>query len=115
MSWIDPEIERPWRKVMRDDALKLGEMRVGRVGVRQVVVTRSAVGIRIFRNLCPHAGAPLSGGYLKENMIVCPRHHWSFRAEDGHCPEHPIYTLRRFEVRVEDGWILAQEEEEEIW
>lgn len=112
---MEPEFERPWRKILRADAIRVGEMRVARVGTRQVVVASTPTGVHVFRNHCPHAGAPLSGGKLTEDTITCPRHRWEFQLEDGHCPAHPIYTLRRFEVRVEDGWIFAQEEEEEIW
>lgn len=115
MDWMEEESERPWRKVLRSDAIRMGEMRIARVGARQVVVASTPAGVRVFRNHCPHAGAPLSGGKLTDSTIECPRHRWEFRLDDGSCPEHPIYTLRRFEVRVEEGWILAQEEEEEIW
>lgn len=115
MSWMDEEIDLPWVKVLSEASLGVGEMRLGRVGIRQVVVVRTAKEIRIFRNACPHAGAPLSGGKLSENMLMCPRHRWEFDVRDGSCPEHPLYSLRAYNVRVKDGWILAQEAEQEIW
>lgn len=107
--------DRPWHKLIQVDALAVGQLRVARIGVRKVVITRTDSGIRVYNNVCPHAGAPLSGGRLDGEQLICPRHQWAFNVNDGHCPEHPIYSLRGYSVRVEDGWIFAQEREEEIW
>ena len=90
-------------------------MRLARVGVRQVVVAETRGGYRVFRNACPHAGAPLSAGNYTKGVIECPRHHWRFDVMTGSCDEHPLYALRLYETRVDDGWILAREADEEIW
>lgn len=116
MQFWDDDVERPWHKLMKDEQIANGQVRLGRIGIRQVVVTRTAMhGVRVFNNRCPHAGAPLSGGRLQGDLLICPRHHWEYSVGDGSCAEHPLYALQPYQVRIEDGWILAQEREEERW
>ena len=35
---------------------------------------------------CPHAGAPMAGGWIDGDCVVCPVHAWSFRLTDGALP-----------------------------
>lgn len=35
---------------------------------------------------CPHAGAPMAGGWIDHDCVVCPRHSWQFRLSDGKLP-----------------------------
>ncbi|MDB6094677.1 MAG: putative Rieske-type ferredoxin [Verrucomicrobia bacterium] len=34
-------------------------------------------------NTCPHAGAPLSDGYIKGCIVSCPWHGWDFDVTTG--------------------------------
>jgi nitrite reductase/ring-hydroxylating ferredoxin subunit len=50
---------------------------------------------------CPHQGAPMEGGFLKEaGRISCPRHGYRFDLVTGACDEHPEVTLRVYPVEV---------------
>lgn len=115
MSLLDDTSAIAWTKLVREDAIAEGELRLARMGVRQVFVTKEGGTLRVFKNACPHAGAPLSGGHAVDGFVVCPRHQWQFRLSDGSCPAHPIYSLRGYDVKVEDGWVWASEGVEEIW
>lgn len=115
IDWTDGADEPQWQRLAQVERIRDGEMHVARIGVRQVVVTQSSGRYGVFRNACPHAGAPLSGGIYQDGWIECPRHRWKFNVHDGSCPEHPLYSLRRYETKVEEGWIWARELEEEIW
>lgn len=115
MDWDDHPEEAPWERVLKVDKLGANQLRVARIGIRQVVVAEAQGRYYVFRNACPHAGAPLSGGTYREGMIECPRHRWKFDVRSGACPEHPIYALRTYETKVEEGWIYAREAEAEIW
>ena len=35
---------------------------------------------------CPHMGAPLHRGEIKDGLVICDRHQLSFRLTDGTCP-----------------------------
>ena len=49
---------------------------------------------------CPHMGAPLSLGDVRNGTVICDRHLWAFRLADGVCPETPHLKARTFDVRV---------------
>lgn len=53
-------------------------------------------------NRCPHAGAPLSMGFLEGGEVTCPLHMWGFDVRTGECLTDPDWaSLRRYAVRVE--------------
>lgn len=38
---------------------------------------------RVYRNVCPHRGARLSGGTLERGVLTCPWHHSQFDIRTG--------------------------------
>ncbi|MGQ9605163.1 MAG: Rieske (2Fe-2S) protein [Thermogutta sp.] len=56
-------------------------------------------------DLCPHMGDSLSAGQLWDGAIICPRHMWAFRLNDGVCEDVPTLRASLYEVRVVDGAI----------
>lgn len=73
-----------------------------------VVLVRTARGWSAFEDRCPHAGAPLSAGLLRDGVIVCAWHGWRFDAATGACPMFPgaPAPVRR-DVKVEGGRVLV--------
>ncbi len=58
---------------------------------------------------CPHQGAPLSGGLLKDaEHIVCQRHGYHFDLKTGACRDFPEYTLKVYPVRIEGDDVLVE-------
>lgn len=37
----------------------------------------------VLTNTCPHAGAPMSEGWVQNGCAICPRHCWAFDLKDG--------------------------------
>ena len=59
-------------------------------------------------NRCPHAGAPLSLGFLEEGKVTCPLHMWSFDVRTGECLTDPDRSsLTTYAVRVEGDTIVV--------
>jgi nitrite reductase/ring-hydroxylating ferredoxin subunit len=58
---------------------------------------------------CPHAGAPLSSGMLRDGHVVCCWHGWTFEPSSGQCTNvswaPPVGV---HEVRVIDGRVLVK-------
>jgi nitrite reductase/ring-hydroxylating ferredoxin subunit len=53
-------------------------------------------------NRCPHAGAPLSMGFLEGAEVTCPLHMWGFDVTTGECLTDPDWApLEMVEARVE--------------
>ncbi len=104
-----------FQRVCRVEQVKTGELRTAFYGTKRVVLTRVADAIRAFSNACPHAGSPLSGGRIRDDCVVCPRHGWRFRVSDGSCPDQPLYELRLYLVEERDGEVWVKPAVEEIW
>ena len=51
-------------------------------------------------NVCPHAGAPLSQGFIDNGRLTCPWHGWSFPLSPVDPPRDGIL---RYTVTIEDG------------
>ena len=57
---------------------------------------------------CPHMGAPLGLGDVRDGKVICDRHLWSFRLSDGECTEAPRLKAKTFETRVVDDEIQVK-------
>lgn len=80
-----------------------------------LVVTHDGERIAIFNvdgqyyaisEMCPHAGGPLSEGYVSGTSVMCPWHGWTFDL----CPnaDPPNDGVVRYRVKVEDSAILIE-------
>ena len=84
-----------------------------------IVAYRDSENIIVFKDLCIHRGAALSGGTVQDGCITCPYHGWTFNQE-GSCvkipslPEKskipPNWKITKFDVREEFGlvWIIFE-------
>ena len=52
---------------------------------------------------CPHMGASLGLGDVRDLRVICDRHGWAFRLADGQGIDAPDFTAEVFETRVQDG------------
>jgi nitrite reductase/ring-hydroxylating ferredoxin subunit len=59
--------------------------------------------------MCPHAGGPLSEGYVSGTSVMCPWHGWTFDL----CPSNPDINdgVTRYKVSVEGNDILLESPE----
>jgi NAD(P)H-dependent nitrite reductase small subunit len=55
---------------------------------------------------CPHRGAPLSEGILKDDKVLCSWHCFDFNLKTGACEVVPELRVETYEVKVEDGAIF---------
>jgi len=82
-----------------------GEGRGYTVNGRLIAIFNDAGDFRATDDLCPHMGAPLSGGYILDGAVVCPWHAWRFCINDGGWTDNPELKIDVFELRVEDDEI----------
>jgi nitrite reductase/ring-hydroxylating ferredoxin subunit len=60
-------------------------------------------------DVCPHAYALLSTGWVSEGAVECPLHGARFELKTGRCVSTPPYdAIRAYEVRVEGGDIFVK-------
>jgi 3-phenylpropionate/trans-cinnamate dioxygenase ferredoxin subunit len=80
------------------------------VGRRTIAVVRSGDAFFAIEDVCTHDGAPLTGGEIEGNEIICPRHGARFCLRTGEALTPPAYEpVRVFETKIENGrlWVHA--------
>ena len=83
-----------------------GRMRSCRVGERELVVCHTRDGVFAVDNICTHALARMSEGYLKGTRITCPLHGATFDVRTGAVLGGPAtMPLAAYQTRVVDGMI----------
>jgi nitrite reductase/ring-hydroxylating ferredoxin subunit len=60
-----------------------------------------------FSRYCPHEGADLSCGFLKDEQLVCPWHNLVFDLGTGASPCKSLPVLRHFPCEVRDGHVIV--------
>ena len=59
--------------------------------------------------VCPHMGGQLGpGGKIKDGVITCSWHGWSYSAETGEGVRAMGHSIDTYEVKVEDGNVLVK-------
>lgn len=105
-------------RLCRLDELKPGGSRgfdAENTGVDTVFAVRRGDEVRVYRNLCPHAGARLE--YRKDRFlspdgkhIVCYAHGAVFDPDTGVCTDGPCLgqSLEAVPCLIESGWIWIE-------
>lgn len=107
-DWDDEPADEPepvFHKTLAVARLVEGRGQVAFAGTTRVALFRVKGEIHAIRNACPHAGAPLSGGSCRGELVTCPRHGWLFNLRTGACLTQAMYALKTYPVRVEDGFV----------
>ena len=74
----------------------------------EVVVVKVEETVYAFENNCPHQHfSLLHQGSLEDCSITCPMHGWTFDLKSGNST-NGNGRLRRFDVKVSDGWIWIE-------
>jgi 3-phenylpropionate/trans-cinnamate dioxygenase ferredoxin subunit len=100
-SWIDAGLE---------ENLAEGQTKSIAVGRKMIAVVRSGGAYFAIEDVCTHDGAPLTGGEIEGDEIICPRHGARFCLRTGEALTPPAYEpVRVFATKVENGhlWVRA--------
>lgn len=75
--------------------------RIIEIDGKRLLLCRSAAGIRVFDEMCPHQLLSLEGARVRGNFIMCPHHGARFSLEDGKSLSTLTPNgLRLFEARI---------------
>src|SRR5262249_19310328 len=75
--------EGSWHKVATLSDIGPGEMKQVRIGPRYVALYNVAGTIYATDDICTHADASLSEGYLESDVVECPLHQGRFHVPSG--------------------------------
>jgi len=71
----------------------------------EIALFRDQGKVYALRDRCPHQGAPIHHGHIREGYVVCPHHGWNFRLTDGSFSHNEMVRIKTFPVIEEDGII----------
>jgi nitrite reductase (NADH) small subunit len=79
-------------------------------GHRTIAVFRIGNDFFAINNTCPHKGAALCDGEIivKERVVRCPWHHWSWRLHDGRLESDPRQSVRTYPVAVDGDELILR-------
>lgn len=91
-----------------DDAFAEGAMHEAEVAGRKILVARVGGTCRAVAATCPHAGASLGQGVLRDGVVICPWHKAAFSMATGALVEPPaVDPVESFPLRVADGRLMV--------
>jgi len=100
--------EASWHKVATMAEIGPGEMKQVRVGPRYVALYNVAGTVYATDDICTHADASLSEGYLEGDIVECPLHQGRFHVPTGKAMGAPVTVdIATFQVRIEGADILV--------
>lgn len=77
---------------------------------KSICVTRLENGdVMAFSRYCPHEGADLAYGVLKEGQVKCPFHNLSIDPATGNSPCQSLKSLKVYGVDIKDGKVKVLE------
>ena len=81
-------------------------MRSFELAGREIVLCRTRDGVFALDNICTHAYARMSEGYLRGSRLICPLHGGSFDLESGCALGSPaMKRLTTYPTRIVEGMI----------
>ena len=98
-----------WTKVARLADLEPEYPTRIKIGERELALCLVENEVFAIENVCSHAFALLSDGYLEGHEIFCPLHGGSFDVRNGEAIAAPCTTdLSVFPTRVEEGEVFVK-------
>ncbi len=90
----------------KHEVARVGELVEGRTKLVRVLgaelgLFRVGTEYRAYRNLCPHAAAPVCGGRVTGTVLRCPWHGWEFDLRTGAGLSNPAARLQSYPVEVQ--------------
>lgn len=81
-------------------------------GGKNFIVTRVNGELRAYRNLCKHQYLVMENCDVDEDSLMCPYHTVRYYLATGEVKDDSgfmgIDALIRYDVRVEDGWVVLE-------
>jgi nitrite reductase/ring-hydroxylating ferredoxin subunit len=75
---------------------------------RNVLLIKREGKVYAIGSRCPHMGCDLTRGSLRENILVCPCHGWSFDVTNGEYQANKHIKLATFECKTENGEVKVK-------
>lgn len=95
-----------WVGLCQSDDLADSGMLSFEIGSKRIAIYRVEDGIYATDNICSHAFALLTDGWLEDGLVECPLHGAQFDVKTGEAVRGPAdCSVPTFQTRVRDGLI----------
>jgi NAD(P)H-dependent nitrite reductase small subunit len=95
-----------WRALCPVSKVSEGEPVGIKVGDLRIALYMVSGEVFATDDICPHAYALLSTGFLEEYVIECPLHGAMFDVRSGRCQTSSYKDVRTYAVEVRDGEVF---------
>jgi nitrite reductase/ring-hydroxylating ferredoxin subunit len=96
-----------WKHLCAASKLSDGEPLGFTVGDQRVALYKVDDDIYATDDVCSHAFALLSTGFLEGHVVECPLHGAMFDVRDGKCRSGGYRDIRAFKVEIRDGEVYV--------
>jgi toluene monooxygenase system ferredoxin subunit len=96
-----------WERVMPLEELWVGELRGCVVAGRRVLLLRVDSGVYAYEDRCAHLGIPLSDGTLRDGVLTCSAHGFTYDALTGAGINPKRTQLTALPLRIAEGLICV--------
>lgn len=86
---------------------KLVRPSAGRLRGKAMALFNDAGKFYALNYICPHSGGPLGEGTIKDGVVTCPFHGWSYFAETGLSHNSVDHSIAVYELKLEGDNILV--------
>ena len=73
------------------------------IGKKSIALFKYGGKIFAIQNSCPHQGADLADGFVKDGKVVCPLHNWAFDLETGAFSGNENIRIPTYKTKVENN------------
>ena len=94
-----------WKKVGALTEFSDGNKWQIHVGDRPVALFKYEDTFYALKNGCLHQGFPLADGNVKEYMVECPLHGWTYDIRDGKCLSTVNRQTDTYDVRIRGEYV----------
>lgn len=97
-----------WIKVARSQQIKEKKPWPLVIDGKKIVLIRHRGCLTAFKDSCPHQGAPLSHGFVKDGQITCIYHGWKFNLDDGSFLSNDKLKLKSYGVKEQANEVFLE-------
>ena len=96
-----------WTRVASIEDVQPGKPYPVKTGGKELAIYRIDDAIHVLEDICPHAYALLSDGFIEGDAVECPLHQATFHIPTGKCLAPPAdRDLETYAVKIEGRDIL---------
>ena len=103
-----PETTHEFQKVAQVSSIPQGRGFCVKINGKEIALFRVNGSIYAIDNLCPHEGGSLAEGEIKDNIVTCPLHGWTFNACTGCGIDPSDAKVARYETKIEGEEVLVK-------